>query len=320
MITLSGIQTKLASQLSHWCITWSIIDTASTRRKYGDVCDTPRRWPYCGVPEEFHCFPGMRLTNMPENKQLLECLSHWDDSCIKWTPFVAFCKWKVKSLYWILQSGQHHILLLWKERSFRALLQVMKLSSHPGCWSESMASVWFCFECFWIMFWLLATLQQELKYLDSPGISMSSSPWFIQDTNQSAWLEFVLLLMVFSLMVMLWQELIHLESLSSSSGFMVVPICPFCQQRKGETLQQKISTFLVICLCTVAFDFNCLNEGFSDFTCMLCIKKVHRHGFCFSLQKFNLELKGWSRNQVGGVQPRAPFDTRYTHDSFPVWI
>jgi hypothetical protein len=50
-------------------------------------------------------------------------------------------------------------------------------------------------------------------------------------------------LMVFSLLVMLWQELIHLESLSSSSGFMVVPICPFCQQRKGETLQQKILRF-----------------------------------------------------------------------------
>ncbi len=40
-------------------------------------------------------------------------------------------------------------------------------------------------------------------------------------------------------------------------------------------------------------------KAFPSFTYMLCIKKVHRHGFCFSLQKFNLELKGWSRNQVG---------------------
>ncbi len=165
-------------------------------------------WSARGIP----LFPWYE-TNMPENKRLLECLSHWDDSCIKWLPFVAFCKWKMKSLYWILESGQQHTLLLWKGRSFRALLQVMQWSSHPGSWSESMASGWFCFECFWIMFWLLAMLQQELIYLDSPGISVSSSPWFIQDTNQSAWLEFVLLVMVFSLMVMLWQELIHLESL-----------------------------------------------------------------------------------------------------------
>ncbi len=51
--------------------------------------------------------------------------------------------------------------------------------------------------------------------------------------------------------------------------------------------------FSVIFLCIVAINFDYFESRFFlSFKCMLCIEKIHKNGFCFSLQKFNLKFKG----------------------------
>jgi hypothetical protein len=94
---------------------------------------------------------------------------------------------------------------------------------------------------------------------------------------------------------------------------------PLLSTKKGRDFTTKNSTFLVICLCTVAFDFNCLNESFSKFH----IYAVHQKSSQAWVLFFSPEIRSGAqgmKQESGGVQPRAPFDTRYTHDSFPVWI